>query len=136
MFDNLNYLAIAVSGLSYFILGGIWYAAIFSKQFQAALNFTEAEKKQVQQDFPKSLAVHLLSGLITAFILANLTRGLGSHSFVEGMVFGFWPWLGFVLTNNLNSKMFERVPTAVFAINSGFYLVAFAIMGGILAVWR
>lgn len=46
MFGNLNYIAILVSGAIYWVLGGVWYAAVFSKQYQAGLNFNDEEKKR------------------------------------------------------------------------------------------
>jgi len=132
-----NYLAILVSAIVYFILGGVWYAAIFSKQYQAALNFSEEEEKQAKKDFPKALGAHFISGLITSFVLASIIHGLSANdSFTAGMLCGAICWFGFVFTVFFNAKMFDRLPMAMFLINLGFYLVAFAIMGGILAVWQ
>lgn len=135
MFADLNYLAVLVSGVLYFVVGGLWYAALFSKQYQAALNFNETEQQQAQKDFPKALLTHLVSGLLASFVLANVVQSFGAISFIEGMATGFWAWLGFIFTTNINSKMFERQPSGLFLINAGFYLVALAMMGGILAVW-
>jgi len=45
-------------------------------------------------------------------------------------------WLGFAFTLNLISLMFERRATSTFLINASFYLVAFGLIGGILALWR
>ena len=136
MFDNLNYIAILVSGAIYWVLGGVWYAAVFSKQYQAGLNFNDEEKQKAQKAFPKALATHLLGGLITGTVIAILTRALDATSFVNGMLCGFWPWLGFVLTAQTNQLMFERRHLSLFVIDSCFYLIAFVMMGGILAVWR
>ncbi|NIR50552.1 DUF1761 domain-containing protein [candidate division KSB1 bacterium] len=136
MFSNLNYLAVFVSGLVYWIVGGVWYAAIFSKQYQAALNFSPEEKDEAQKDFPKALGMHFLSGLITSLILANLVRFMGANSFLQGVTAGFWIWLGFALTINLNYLLFERRPKVLFFVNTGFFLIAFVVMGGVLAVWQ
>jgi len=135
MLSELNYLAILVSGAIYWILGGIWYAAIFSKPYQAALNFSPEVKAQAQKDFPKALAVHFISGLISSVVLAIIVKSAGEDSFVDGMLCGLIMWLGFALTINLNYLMFEKRPTPLFLINNGFFLIAFAIIGGILAVW-
>jgi len=139
MFINLNFWAILVSGLVYWILGGIWYAAVFSKSWQEALGFNamnEAEKAQLQKDFPKALLTHFISGLITSFILAKIVSAMGANSFMDGLLYGVLMWLAFAFTIHLNSLMFEKRPKPVFSINSGFYLIAFAVIGGILTVWR
>ena len=135
MFDNLNYWAILVSGVTYWIIGGVWYAAIFTKQYQAALNFNEETKKKADKDFPKALVAHFSSGLLTSFFLANFVRVTGSSSFWDGLVCGFVVWLAIAFTINFNYFMFEKKPIAWFLINIGFFLVAFTVMGGILTVW-
>lgn len=136
MFSGINFWAVLVSGVSYFILGGVWYAAIFSKQYQAALKLTPEEQAQGEKAFPMALATHFISGLITSIVLATLINAWGANSFFEGMVCSFWIWLGFAFTINLNYMMFERRPTGLFMINNGFFLIAFLVMGGILSVWR
>lgn len=139
MFNNLNFWAILVSGLVYWILGGVWYAAVFSKSWQEALGFNamnEAEKAQLQKDFPKALLAHFISGLITSFILAQIVAAMGANSFMEGLLYGALMWLAFAFTIHLNSLMFEKRPKPVFYINNGFFLIAFAGLGGILTVWR
>lgn len=134
MLSDLNFLAILVSAVIYWILGGVWYAAIFSKAYQAALNFSEEEKVKVHKEFPKTLAAHLISGLITSLIIAGLVKELGADSFIGGMGYGALLWLAFALTINLNYLMFEKRPLPVFYINNGFFLIAFAMVGGVLAV--
>jgi hypothetical protein len=135
MTTDLNYLAILVAALVFFIVGGVWYAALFGKPWQNALSLNPEETARAQQDFPKALAVWFLSGLIISFVLANLTRALGAASFGSGVMVGFWAWLGFALPLNLNSLAFEKHSPHLFLINAGFYWVAFALMGGILAAW-
>lgn len=135
MSTDLNYLAMLVAALVYFILGGVWYAGILAKPWQNALNLGAEQVAQAEKDFPKALVVWFLSGIITSFVLANLVRALGAGSFGSGAVVGFWTWLGFALTMSLNSLAFEKRPVNVFLINAGFYWIALAVMGGILAAW-
>jgi hypothetical protein len=136
MISDLNYWSILVSGLLYFILGGLWYAVVFSKPYQAAVNFTEEQWKQAGKDFPKALIAHLISGLITAYILVHIVRFFGAEDFARGMESGFWMWLGFVLTIKINDLMFTKTHKYLFLIDIGFYLVVYTLMGGLLTVWR
>ena len=136
MTTDLNYLAVLVAALVFFLVGGVWYAAVFGKPWQNALSLNPDDTVRAQQDFPKALAVWFLSGLIISFVLANFARALGAASFGSGVMVGFWAWLGFALPLNLNSLAFEKRSPHVFLINVGFYWVAFALIGGILAAWR
>jgi hypothetical protein len=136
MLTDLNYLAILTSGALYWTLGGVWYAAVFARTYQAGLNFSEEEKIQSQKNFPKALAAHLVGGLISALVIAMFTRASDTTSSFGGLMCGFWPWLGFAFTIQTNLRMLERRPTSLYVLDGGFYLIAFSLMGGILAVWR
>jgi hypothetical protein len=135
MLSDINFLAVAVSAVIYWILGGVWYAAVFTKSYQAALNFSEAEKARATKEFPKALAAHFVSGLISSLIIAMLVKGLGVSSLMGGMGYGLLLWLAFAFTTNLNYLMFERRPASLFYINNGFFLLAFVVIGGVLSAW-
>ncbi|NUO81442.1 DUF1761 domain-containing protein [candidate division KSB1 bacterium] len=139
MFTALNFWAILVSGALFWVLGGIWYAAVFSKPWQEALGFNQLDatgKARLQKEFPKALLAHFVCGLIISFVMAKVVSAMGATSVLDGMASGFWMWLAFAFTLQLISMMFEKRPTQVFLVNNGFYLLAFALIGGIVAVWR
>jgi len=131
-----NVWATIVSGLIYFLLGGIWYAGIFGKQYQARLDLAGDRLEAAKKSFPKALGAHLINGILTAYVIGRIILAIGSTSFVNGVVVGIWLWLGFAFTINLNARMFEHRSQGIFAINSGFYLIAFALIGGLNAVWH
>ena len=133
---EVNYWAILVGGVTYFVLGGLWYAFIFTKPWRRALAFEPDIKARAEKDFPKALVGHLLSGILTTIVLSFIVRTAGANSFLDGVIYGLWVWLAFAFTINLNAFMFEKRPAPVFLINGGFYLIAFAIIGGILAGWQ
>ena len=81
-------------------------------------------------------ATHFLTGLLTSLVFARLLGLLETESFLQGMGAGLAAWIGFSLTLNVNGFMFQKRPASVFLIDSGFYLVAFPVIGGILTVWR
>ena len=136
MLVAVNLLAVVVSGLVYWGLGAVWYAALFSKAYQASLNWSDAEKTAAKKNFPKALVVNLLTGLIAAYVLAQVVVLAGAGSAFDGMVWGGVVWIGFALTILLNGIMFDRMPRGVGLIHMGFYLAAYVVLGGILAVWR
>ena len=133
---NFNVLSIIVCGLIYFGLGALWYAVIFGKPFASALSFTPDEEVAQRKHFPLALLVHFVCGFVTALAIAVLIRVIGITSVTGGMALGSMLWGAFTLTTHLISSMFERRPNTVFAVNAVFYLVAYVILGAILAVWR
>ena len=136
MFAGLNYIAILVCAVFYFLFGGLWYALILNRPWQAGLNFPPEVKTRAEKDFPKSLAVHFVSGLLTSLVIAYIIRFVDPSGFAKGMVLGFWLWLGFAFTLGFNSFMFEKRPAQVFQINNGFFLITFSVIAGVLTVWR
>jgi len=133
MFNDINYLAIFVAGGIFFIIGGIWYAGIFN--LMELLDLPPDEQKKAQKNFPKSLMVYFISGIVFSFVLANIVNLVNAQSFFEGVIIGFWLWLGFALTLSVNGLVFERRPVKIFLMNNGVYLISFLILGGILAIW-
>ncbi len=136
MLADVNYFAVAVSGVIFFVMGGLWYAAVFSRPWQRGLALSPEQKDAQARNFPVALGTHLASGLVLSFVLANVVVWSGVTVFAEGVYIGALLWLGFAFTLHLISLMFERRATSTFLINATFYLLAFTVIGGLLAVWR
>jgi hypothetical protein len=49
---------------------------------------------------------------------------------------GLAVWLGFVTTVQLTNALFMRQPAKLYAINTGYQLVGYVVMGAIMAAWR
>ena len=64
---------------------------------------------------------------------ADLVR---AEAALAGAQTGFWLWLGFVVTTNLETVLFENRPLGLYLISNGYHLVGMLGMGALLAVWR
>jgi hypothetical protein len=53
----------------------------------------------------------------------------------HGLLIGFHVWLGFVATVQLTGVLFRKQSTNLFAINTGYPLVCYLVMGAIIGVW-
>ena len=51
-----------------------------------------------------------------------------------GIKVGIMAWLGFVAPTMLGSVLWENKSWNLYAINAGYYLVSFALMGAVLAI--
>jgi len=49
---------------------------------------------------------------------------------------GFHVWLGFVATVQLTGALFAKQSMKLFAINTGYQLVCYLVMGAILTAWK
>ena len=56
--------------------------------------------------------------------------------FFTGALVGFISWAGFIAAPSIAQNIYEGRPFKLFAINTGYWLVAVLITGGLLAVWQ
>jgi len=117
--STLNFLAVGVSAISSFILGGLWYSPLlFGKVWMRETGITEETSKN--RNMAKIFGLAFIASLIIAF---NLAMFLGGNSTLgTGVLYGFLAGFGWVAMS--------------FAINAGYHTVGFTIMGAILGAWH
>lgn len=130
-----NFLAVLVGAIIFMVLGALWYGPLFAKPWIAAMGKTMAEI-QAEGGVAKAYALTFVGALITTLVMAMAIGGSGQMDLVGGAVAGALLWLGFVATSSLGSVVFEGRPVALYAITNGYHLVAYAIVGALLAAWR
>jgi Protein of unknown function (DUF1761) len=138
----VNYLAVLVTGIVIFALGGLWYSPVlFVKKWLALQGRTEEQERA--QAASANMPVMYLSAFITALITAWVMALVFAHfdrsielSWAHGVLFGFLFWLGFAATTSYATAIFSGKPKQLWLIDSMYNLVSFVIAGIILAVWR
>ena len=132
--DQTNYVAVVVAALVPMILGGLWYSTLlFARQFMALIGKTEEELKK-QFNPARDYTISFLGALVMSFVLVRFTSE--ANTVGEGMRIGLWAWLGFVVTTNSSTVIFEGRKAGLFWINMAYDFVCLSVMGGILAGWR
>jgi len=128
---SVNLLAVLVAGIASFILGGIWYAKpVFGKQWMKFSGVKMGGKNPT-----KAMAIGFLATLVMSYILAHFIKYTQSTTVLDGMIGGFWIWLGFVATTTLYSVIYEGKSLKLYVLNNGYNLLSLLLMGAILAVW-
>lgn len=133
---TVNYLAVLVSGIVIFLIGGAWYSpALFAKQWVALQGRTEEQLKANGPTAGKFIAV-FVCGLVSAWVLAVLMNHFVHPSALRGALVGLLCWIGFTGATSFGSYMFSGWPRALWAIDAGYYLVSFVAAGIIIGAWR
>jgi hypothetical protein len=138
----VNYLAVLVTGIVIFALGGLWYSPVLFVKKWLALQGRTVEQERAQAA-SANMPVMYLSAFITALITAWVMALVFAHfdrsielSWAHGVLFGFLFWLGFAATTSYATAIFSGKPKQLWLIDSMYNLVSFVIAGIILAVWR
>ena len=76
------------------------------------------------------------AALIAAFTLALILHGMRAESLHFGLMASFHIWLGFVATVQFTGALFAKQSMKLFAINTGYQLVCYLVMGTILVLWK
>jgi hypothetical protein len=135
---KIKYPAVIVATLVHYILGGLWYSPVlFGNKFIQLINWTPEKLQQVQNEsHAKELAIAFVMSLILVYILAHFVQYTRATNAVAGLQTAFWLWLGFVVTTQLPTVIFEGRAFGLFAINVSYQFVGCSLAGVILAVWR
>lgn len=141
MYD-INYLAVFVSAIVFFVIGAIWYNdALFGKAWRDSMGKTNAEfEKEEETNMVKSFGLMFLGSLIMAFVTAHLVDIMRvayptATNLKLGLVTGFWVWFGYIASYVLTAISFENRSWKYYFINTGYWLVGTLVMGVILVIW-
>lgn len=135
MFEGINWLAVIVAGVLYFGIGALWYSPVlFAKPFIRYREITQGKMEQGGQ--PIEYLFTLVLDLAAALVLALFVRMAGAITLLDGIGVGLLTAVGFALTTALTFTIYSGPHKMLWAIYSGYVLVAFALMGAILAAWR
>ena len=131
---HLNHLAILVSAIIQWLIGAIWYSPLlFAKPWAAMVGLDMGKK-------PKGMVYGMIASfvgsLVLSFVLAHWIKYAGATGYFVGALIGFLNWLGFIAAPQVAQTIYEQRPFKLYVINTGFWLVALMISGGLLAVWQ
>src|SRR6266536_5342765 len=76
-YGDMNWLAIGCAGLAYWLLGAVWYSALFSKAWRSAVEQHGVKLGQSNQSgMGTKLIVTLVCSLIAALVFARVIHQL------------------------------------------------------------
>ena len=131
---HVNYLAVLVSAVAIFILGGLWYSkALFAKKWTALMGITEAKPSA---PMPVLLVQAFICSVLISWIMAIIINHFPPYNAQHGAMAGAVCWLGFAAATSYATAVFSLQPKALWLINTGYNLVSFVMAGAILGAWR
>lgn len=134
-FSHINWLAVLVAAIAFFLIGAAWYSFLFRdawiKASRVNVNDPNA-KKGVGAMFLTSFVLVI----ITCVGLALFITRIGSAGWMTGLKIGLVAGICFCATSISNSYLYEKRPLALHLINSFYNIIGCVIAGIIIAVWK
>lgn len=127
----VNWLAVGAAAVATFLLGGLWYGPLFGTRWMTVSGIDGSGLAAgTGRVFGLSFVLQLASAAVLALFIgpdATLVFALAA----AGSVGVFWVATAFGVV-----YLFERRPLSHWAINAGYQVAAYLLMGLILGLWR
>lgn len=138
MLGQLNWSAVVVAALVYFVLGALWYAPpIFGRIWQRSIGW-EPEAGAPQMKLTSYL-IPLIAYLVMAVATAMLAAATGSSDLNSGLMLGLVIGIAFALARTAVDAAFDpHKPQrwVWFAVAGGYHFVGIVLVAVLVSVWQ
>lgn len=105
---DINWVAVIIATLAYFILGGFWYwRPIFGKHYDDALGFERPDKWKWTYIY---FTIPFLSCLLASIGISVLINALGLSSLTDTLLFGLVIGICFTIAVSLVNAVTPTIP--------------------------
>jgi hypothetical protein len=144
---EINILALIVAALVPNIIGALYYGPIFGNTWLKSFGKTKAEMEAGNQvlTYIGALLLAFVIAFFLNFILQAVHKDIGEdgtlvtssfNTFKHGAFHGFFFCLGFVVPAIVSLGLFHKAKASNIFLNTGFWLICFTLMAGIIDVWH
>ena len=129
---EINWLAVIAAAASSFVLGGVWYGALFGDAWLKAAGLTKEQAMASNKAliFGGSFVLSLIASATFAMFLGPNVDAM------SGALYGLCAGLCWVAASYGISYLFEMRPLSPWLINGGYHTLQFTLIGLILGAWR
>lgn len=134
--ENMNWLAVLVGALVPLVMGFIWYnPKLFGNAWMKSIGMTEEDAKKANMP-----VTFIVSFILAGLVAYNLAMYMGYHSpeeqiFTHGMLHGSLLSIFIALPVLITNSLFEQRNWTNIIINSLYWIVTFALVGGVVTLF-
>lgn len=131
---NLNWLAVLLAFMPYFLLGGLWFTVLFSKPYLVSLG-KAGQKLENKPIFIIGPAICMLVITLASAILIQALRIMTIGGAVE---FGLLVGIGYLAANTMNIAINPNIPRPILygIISSTYHVLCIVLASCILVVMQ
>jgi uncharacterized membrane protein len=116
---NLNWISVLVAFVAYFLLGGMWFAFLFKKQYAISLG---KENNLPEKPAPLFIIGPAVCSLIITIATAVLLYVLNINTYGQAIEFALTIGVGYLVANTFNIAINPNMPHPIhYGIISGLY---------------
>jgi hypothetical protein len=136
-FDGLYWPAVVIAGVGTFLLGGVWYQALFGKLWVRLHGYTEAQQAEIRAKRPPGL---FFGGMIAgytalALVVAVIAGIAGASSATDAIALGALLWLVLTLGSGFTTWLARGDHLGTLLIDAAYQLVFSVGMSLIVVLW-
>jgi hypothetical protein len=131
----MQYLEPVLGGVGAFMLGFVWYTALFGKAWQAETGMTSED---AQKGMVMTYGLSLLMMIVMSFAL-NMIIGfheVEEQTFVHGAFHGMQTGLFFAVPATAINYLYQKKSLKLFLIDASYLVGLLAVSGGIMAALK
>jgi uncharacterized protein DUF1761 len=134
----INWWAVLVAAAATFLLGGVWYTALFGKLWQRLHGYSDEKLKAMQAKRPPHVffGVMIACYLVLAAVIGVVFASVGIAGAVNGATMGFLFWLGPAAAIGITSWLASDRHIGIYGIDLLYQLIFLVMMGAIIGGWR
>ncbi|MCC6934122.1 MAG: DUF1761 domain-containing protein [Candidatus Yanofskybacteria bacterium] len=136
MLNTVNYWAVFAAAVAYMVIGYLWYGPLFGARWRRLQGLSDEAMRSMPLSAGQAMGIGFVSALLMAFVLGQFAVLWGALTVGDAIALAFWVWLGFVVTTQAGSWLWEGKPFALLALNGAASLVSFVAMATILVLFQ
>jgi hypothetical protein len=136
MVQGVSVWSVLVAGVAAFMVGGIWYAAVFGQAWAVANGYGQDQLSAMAKKQGRNFGIFFLVDLLMAAVVAALVVKLGVSTAIGGALLGLALWAGVALPIAASNKAANNKSLNAFLIDAGYELVVLLIVGAIAGAWH
>ncbi len=135
--SDVSYLHVFVAGLAYWVMGSIWYMAVFSKPWAAGVAKwgIKMGEKPDSGTMMRKMIVSLICNIGGAFFLAWFIRNEYAYNAIYGAKIGFTGGIIAVMAFTTGDNWLGK-PMSTWLVDATYHVAGLTVCGVILGAWH
>ena len=138
IFKDINWIAVLIGAVGYFMLGALWYSFLFQKQWitYQGISMEDMNKPGAKKGVGAIMFASFILMFITSAAIAILTYRIGIWGWMSAVRLGAFTGVCFACTSMGINMLYEKKPLGLFLINGSYQVLGNIIAAVVIVCWR